>query len=89
MEPMVVSLATYDNSKPATLGYSTASEDKFYTSETALRRVFDRHLTGMGFAHRPLSSSFSGLPYGILNIIHKTELLRGPWVGFKSPYWLL
>ena len=27
--------------------------------------------------HRPLSSSFLGLPYRILNINHKKELLRG------------
>ena len=27
--------------------------------------------------HRPLSSSFLGLPYRILNISHKKELLRG------------
>ena len=27
--------------------------------------------------HRPLSSSFWGLPYRILNINHKQELLRG------------
>ena len=30
--------------------------------------------------HRPLSSSFWGLPYRILNINHKKELLRGLWV---------
>ena len=30
--------------------------------------------------HRPLSSSFLGLPYKILNINHQEELLRGPWV---------
>ena len=29
--------------------------------------------------HRPLSSSFLGLPYRILNINHKQELLRGLW----------
>ena len=34
--------------------------------------------------HRPLSSSFSGLPYRILNINHKKELLRGLWVNPKS-----
>ena len=34
----------------------------------------------IGFTHRPLSSSFLGLPYRILNINHKTELLRGLWV---------
>ena len=31
--------------------------------------------------HRPLSSSFLGLPYRILNINHKKELLRGLWVN--------
>ena len=30
--------------------------------------------------HRPLSSSFLGLPYRILNLNHKKELLRGLWV---------
>ena len=37
----------------------------------------------VGFTHRPLSSSFLELPYWILNINHKKELLRGLWVGFK------
>ena len=31
-------------------------------------------------AHRPLSSSFLGLPYRIRSINHKKELLKGPWV---------
>ena len=30
--------------------------------------------------HRPLSSSFLGLPYRTLHINHKHELLRGLWV---------
>ena len=30
----------------------------------------------------PLSSSFLGLPYRILNVNHKKELLRGLWVEF-------
>ena len=30
--------------------------------------------------HRPLSGSFLGLPYRIININPKTELLRGLWV---------
>ena len=30
--------------------------------------------------HRPLSSSFLGLPYRIPNINHKRELLRGLWL---------
>ena len=34
--------------------------------------------------HRPLSSSFSGLPYRIPNINHKKELLRGLWVYKRS-----
>ena len=33
-----------------------------------------------GSTHRPLSSSVLGLPYRILNINHKKELLRGVWV---------
>ena len=33
--------------------------------------------------HRPLSSSFLGLSYRILNINHKKELLRGLWVECK------
>ena len=37
-----------------------------------------------GFTHRPLSSSFLGLPYRILNINHKKELLRGLWAGVST-----
>ena len=37
----------------------------------------------LGFTHRPLSSSFWGLAYRILNINHKKELLRGLWVGLS------
>ena len=36
-----------------------------------------------GLTHRPLSSAFLGLPYRILNINHKKELLRSIWVGFR------
>ena len=32
------------------------------------------------YTHRPLSSSFLGLPYRILHINHKKELLWGLWV---------
>ena len=32
---------------------------------------------GVGCIHRPLSSSFLGFLYRILNINHKKELLRG------------
>ena len=32
------------------------------------------------FTHSPLSSSLLGLPYRILHINHKKELLRGLWV---------
>ena len=35
-------------------------------------------------SHRPLSSSFLGLPYRILNINHKKELLRGLWVSSQT-----
>ena len=34
------------------------------------------------FTHRPRSNSFLGLPYRILNIIHRKELLKGPWVVY-------
>ena len=33
-----------------------------------------------GYTHRLLSSSFLGLPYRVLNINHKKELLRSLWV---------
>ena len=36
-------------------------------------RVLDVYPT-----HRPLSNSFSGLPFRVLNINHKKELLGGP-----------
>ena len=41
--------------------------------------------TGCGTTHRPLSSSFLGLPYRVPNINHKKELLRGLglWVNPK------
>ena len=38
----------------------------------------------LGFTHRPLSSSFWGLPYRVLNISHKKELLRGLWVACRT-----
>ena len=34
--------------------------------------------------HRPVSSSFLGLPYRILNRNHKKELLRGLWIKLQS-----
>ena len=37
--------------------------------------------------HRLLSSSFLGLPYRILNMNHKKELLRSLWV-VPRPTWL-
>ena len=46
--------------------------------------VFWHNILGLGFTHRPLSSSFLGLPCRILNINHKKELLRG---GFRPYYW--
>ena len=46
----------------------------------------------IGLTHRPLGSSFLGLPFRIVNINHKKELLRGLWVGQKlgvgSVLWL-
>ena len=35
-------------------------------------------------AHRPLSSSFLGLPYRILHMNPEKELLRSLWVGFHN-----
>ena len=35
--------------------------------------------------HRPLSSSFLGLPHRVLNMNHKKELLRGLWVMVVQP----
>ena len=37
------------------------------------------------FTHRPLSSSFLGLPSGILHMNYKKELLRGLWVQSPAP----
>ena len=37
----------------------------------------------LGFIHRLLNSSFLGLPYRILNMNHKKELLRSLWVGLR------
>ena len=36
-----------------------------------------------GLPRRLLSSSFSGVPYRVLNMNHKKELLRSLWVGFR------
>ena len=36
--------------------------------------------SGSGLTHRLLSSSFLGLPYRILNLNHRKELLGGLWV---------
>ena len=36
-------------------------------------------------AHRPLSSSFWGIPHKILHINHKNKLLRGLWVLLIRP----
>ena len=36
---------------------------------------------GLGFTHRPLSSSSLGLPYRMENISHKRKLLRG--LGYR------
>ena len=40
-----------------------------------------RRKISVTITHRPLSSSFLGWPYRILNINHKKELLRGLWVS--------
>ena len=42
--------------------------------------MIERRSGGLGmYSHRPLSSSFLGLPYRIPNINHKKELLGGLW----------
>ena len=44
---------------------------------------------GLGFTHRPLSSSYWGLPYRVVNINHKLELLRCLWVGMSVDFEVL
>ena len=53
----------------------------FDNSRMKLNLSTARHV--IGFTHRPRSSSFLGLPYRILNLNHKKELLRGLWVELK------
>ena len=40
----------------------------------------DSYSIYIGLTQRPLSSSFLGLLYRIININHKKELVRGLWV---------
>ena len=51
--------------------------------ELQMPRVY---LLVYGTTHRLLNSSFLGLPYRILNMNHKKELLKSLWVepGWKS-----
>ena len=44
---------------------------------------------GLALTHTTLSSSFWGLPYRILNINQKKELLRGLWVVIRSTIFIL
>ena len=53
------------------------------SSEHSAPKHKTRHSQPQGSTHRPLSSSFLGLPYRILN--HKKELLRGLWVNRSKP----
>ena len=41
---------------------------------------------GVPHTHRLLSSSFLGLPYRILNVNHKKELLRSLWVVIQTTF---
>ena len=50
-----------------------------------LHQIPNSSVSNQSPTHRPLSSSFLGLPYRIPNINHKGELLRGLWVN-PSPY---
>ena len=43
------------------------------------------HTEALSKKHRLQSSSFLGLPYRILNINHKEELLCSPWVNIILP----
>ena len=55
-----------------------ASPVEFCSSWDRVLMGYDRVLVS---THRPLSSSFLGLPYRSLNMDHEKELLRGLWVG--------
>ena len=46
-------------------------------------RLYKTIVRDARLTHRPLSSSFLGIPYRILNISHKKELLRRLWVGIS------
>ena len=49
------------------------------------RRLLLEGCTCVYYTHRPVSSSFVGLAYRILNINHKKkELLRGLWVSQQN-----
>ena len=63
---------------PRLCSRSTASWRSTWTQVWALK---------LGLTHRPLSSSFLGLPYRTLNINHKKELHRGLWVGLGFRVW--
>ena len=49
--------------------------------ENPRRRWVTTFVGGLRLSPWPLSSSFWGLPFRILNINHKKVLLRGLWVG--------
>ena len=53
------------------------------TAQSCCVTVIGLTKAGNPSTHRPLSSSVLGLPYRILNINHKKELLRGLWVTSK------
>ena len=52
--------------------------------EGAVRIIEPPSMPNARVTHRPLSSSFLGLPYRILNMNQKKEPLRGLWV---RPVW--
>ena len=52
----------------------------FYVLKPAMMQIRGYLPPGL-LTHRPLSSFLWGLPYRILNINHKKELLRGLWVA--------
>ena len=59
------------------LGVGFLSSEGPQCSEEGLNRVWGI----LQYTHRPQSSSFLGLPYRVLNMNPKKELLWGLWVA--------
>ena len=59
----------------------SGSGSTVYGGSTSCTSSDSGEIINISTTHRPLSSSLLGLPYRILDINHKTELLRGIWVA--------